>query len=114
MSPVSPEYRLQLDEKSTRELGADWNPEIGIYSFIFKSLHYPNESVACKHGSPLLLGIKELTEDWKSTKFPKIVNYFHKGMIEVEDSGSVVKFGKNTGYPMNMWQQEECIKETNT
>ena len=31
-----------------------------------------------------------------------------------EDTGSVVKFGKNTGYPMNMWQQEEFIKETNT
>ena len=31
-----------------------------------------------------------------------------------EDTGSVVKFGKNTGYPMNMWQQDEFIKETNT
>ena len=50
----------------------------------------------------------------KSTKFPKIVNCFHKGMIEAEDTGSVVKFCKITGYPMNMWQQVEFIKETNT
>ena len=35
----------------------------GAYAIILKSLHYPNESVACKRGSPLLLGIKELTED---------------------------------------------------
>ena len=30
---------------------------------IFKIPHYPNKLVACKRGSPLLLGIKELTED---------------------------------------------------
>ena len=35
----------------------------GAYALIFNSPHYPNKSVACKHGSPLLLGIKELTED---------------------------------------------------
>lgn len=32
MSPVSPEYRLQIGEKSTRGLGAGGNPEIGIYA----------------------------------------------------------------------------------
>ena len=35
----------------------------GAYALIFKSIHYRNESVACKRGSSLLLGIKELTED---------------------------------------------------
>jgi glucosamine--fructose-6-phosphate aminotransferase (isomerizing) len=30
----------------------------GAYALIFKSLHYPNELVACKCGSPLLLGVK--------------------------------------------------------
>lgn len=34
----------------------------GAYALIFKSLHYPNELIACKRGSPLLLGVKELTE----------------------------------------------------
>ncbi|KAL3725645.1 hypothetical protein ACJRO7_030645 [Eucalyptus globulus] len=38
----------------------------GAYALIFKSQHYPNELIACKHGSPLLLGVKELTEE--STK----------------------------------------------
>lgn len=30
----------------------------GAYALIFKSPHYPNELVACKCGSPLLLGVK--------------------------------------------------------
>ncbi|KAG8363640.1 hypothetical protein BUALT_Bualt19G0043500 [Buddleja alternifolia] len=34
----------------------------GAYALIFKSRHYPNELVACKRGSPLLLGVKELNE----------------------------------------------------
>ncbi|KAM7476762.1 hypothetical protein LguiB_024005 [Lonicera macranthoides] len=35
----------------------------GAYALIFKSRHYPNELITCKRGSPLLLGIKEFTED---------------------------------------------------
>ncbi|KAJ7964889.1 glutamine--fructose-6-phosphate aminotransferase [isomerizing] 2 [Quillaja saponaria] len=35
----------------------------GAYALIFKSRHYPNELIACKWGSPLLLGVKELTEN---------------------------------------------------
>ncbi|CAL1385338.1 unnamed protein product [Linum trigynum] len=35
----------------------------GAYALIFKSKHYPNELIACKRGSPLLLGVKELAED---------------------------------------------------
>ncbi|XP_031249376.1 glutamine--fructose-6-phosphate aminotransferase [isomerizing] 2 [Pistacia vera] len=35
----------------------------GAYALIFKSKHYPNELIACKRGSPLLLGVKELNED---------------------------------------------------
>lgn len=30
----------------------------GSYAFIFKSPHYPNELVATRRGSPLLVGIK--------------------------------------------------------
>ena len=30
----------------------------GAYALIFKSRHYPNELIACKRGSPLLLGVK--------------------------------------------------------
>ncbi|GAA0142227.1 transaminase [Lithospermum erythrorhizon] len=35
----------------------------GAYALIFKSRHYPNELVACKRGSPLLLGVKEFDEE---------------------------------------------------
>ncbi|CAA2967935.1 glutamine--fructose-6-phosphate aminotransferase [isomerizing] 2 [Olea europaea subsp. europaea] len=35
----------------------------GAYALIFKSRHYPNELIACKRGSPLLLGVKELAEE---------------------------------------------------
>ncbi|KAM7490056.1 hypothetical protein LguiA_032977 [Lonicera macranthoides] len=38
----------------------------GAYALIFKSRHYPNELIACKRGSPLLLGVKEFTEDASS------------------------------------------------
>lgn len=34
----------------------------GAYALIFKSRHYPNELIACKRGSPLLLGVKEFAE----------------------------------------------------
>lgn len=30
----------------------------GAYALIFKSRYYPNELIACKRGSPLLLGVK--------------------------------------------------------
>ncbi|TVU00762.1 hypothetical protein EJB05_53801, partial [Eragrostis curvula] len=33
----------------------------GAYALIFKSPHYPNELVACKRGSTLILGVKELS-----------------------------------------------------
>ncbi|KAL5994829.1 Glutamine--fructose-6-phosphate aminotransferase [isomerizing] 2 [Asimina triloba] len=32
----------------------------GAYALIFKSPHYPNELIACRRGSPLLLGVKHL------------------------------------------------------
>ncbi|KAA8520213.1 hypothetical protein F0562_014469 [Nyssa sinensis] len=32
----------------------------GAYALIFKILHYPNELIACKCRSPLLLGVKLL------------------------------------------------------
>ncbi|BBH06831.1 glutamine-fructose-6-phosphate transaminase isomerizing [Prunus dulcis] len=35
----------------------------GAYALIFKSQHYPNELIACKRGSPLLLGVKEFNEN---------------------------------------------------
>ncbi|KAI3742901.1 hypothetical protein L1987_60599 [Smallanthus sonchifolius] len=35
----------------------------GAYALIFKSRHYPNELIACKRGSPLLLGVKEFAEE---------------------------------------------------
>uniref|UniRef100_A0A7N1A5V1 glutamine--fructose-6-phosphate transaminase (isomerizing) n=1 Tax=Kalanchoe fedtschenkoi TaxID=63787 RepID=A0A7N1A5V1_KALFE len=35
----------------------------GAYALIFKSRHYPNELIACKRGSPLLLGVKDLSKD---------------------------------------------------
>lgn len=30
----------------------------GAYALLIKSAHYPGELVACKRGSPLILGIK--------------------------------------------------------
>ncbi|EYU27021.1 hypothetical protein MIMGU_mgv1a002348mg [Erythranthe guttata] len=41
----------------------------GAYALIFKSRHYPNELIACKRGSPLVLGVKELTEESSKASF---------------------------------------------
>ena len=30
----------------------------GAYALLFKSIHYPGQLVACKRGSPLIMGIK--------------------------------------------------------
>ncbi|KAJ6794932.1 glutamine--fructose-6-phosphate aminotransferase [isomerizing] 2 [Iris pallida] len=35
----------------------------GAYALIFKSPHYPNELIACKRGSTLILGVKELNDE---------------------------------------------------
>ncbi|CAL9114303.1 unnamed protein product [Musa acuminata var. zebrina] len=40
----------------------------GAYALIFKSAHYPNELIACKRGSTLILGVKELSDDKNSGK----------------------------------------------
>eukprot|EP00249_Psilotum_nudum_P020563 c27759_g1_i1 orf=466-2274(+) len=37
----------------------------GAYALIFKSPHYPDEVVACKRGSPLLLGVKDVGDNGK-------------------------------------------------
>lgn len=39
----------------------------GAYALIFKSPYYPNELVACKRGSPLLLGVKEVGDKRSDT-----------------------------------------------
>lgn len=41
----------------------------GAYALIFKSPHYPNELVACKRGSPLLLAVKD-GDDTDSVTLP--------------------------------------------
>lgn len=35
----------------------------GAYALIFKSPHYPNELIACKRGSTLILGVKVSLDD---------------------------------------------------
>ncbi|OAE34900.1 hypothetical protein AXG93_1587s1310 [Marchantia polymorpha subsp. ruderalis] len=49
----------------------------GAYALIFKSPHYPNELVACKRGSPLLIGIKDLGDEVKT----------RDGFVSAQDSG---------------------------
>ncbi|KAG9459935.1 hypothetical protein H6P81_004443 [Aristolochia fimbriata] len=58
----------------------------GAYALIFKSPHYPNELVACRRGSPLLLGVKELSDD-STNSTP-----FHEA-----------KFPTNNGHPKELF-----------
>jgi glucosamine--fructose-6-phosphate aminotransferase (isomerizing) len=41
----------------------------GAYALLFKSSHFPGEVVACKRGSPLILGIKQATPDSGNTPY---------------------------------------------
>ncbi|CAN6997927.1 hypothetical protein Bca4012_004742 [Brassica carinata] len=50
----------------------------GAYALIFKSWHYPNELVACKRGSPLLLGVKELDQDKSNNHVFKDAHFLSK------------------------------------
>ncbi|EPS64523.1 hypothetical protein M569_10252 [Genlisea aurea] len=71
----------------------------GAYALIFKSRHYPNELVACKRGSPLLLGVKEL-EDEKSaaasfTELKPLTSNGHpKELFLSSDAGALVEHTK--------------------
>lgn len=40
----------------------------GAYALLIKSRHYPGEMVACKRGSPMIVGIKE-AQPGKTTTF---------------------------------------------
>ncbi len=35
-----------------------YRPQEGAFALCFKSVHFPGEVVACRRGSPLLIGIK--------------------------------------------------------
>ncbi|KAK4771056.1 hypothetical protein SAY87_031588 [Trapa incisa] len=92
----------------------------GAYALIFKSKHYPNELIACKRGSPLVLGVKESAEDdgsgfFSSNKSPKELFFSSdanalvehtKRVLVIEDDElvhikdgcvSILKFNRNRG-----------------
>lgn len=43
----------------------------GAFSLLIKSSHYPGELVACKRGSPLILGIKEAAGRGRSPSYAR-------------------------------------------
>ncbi|KAI4364609.1 hypothetical protein MLD38_020677 [Melastoma candidum] len=70
----------------------------GAYALIFKSRHYPNELIACKRGSPLLLGVKEFNDDSGNgsafdAKFPSM-NGNPKELFLSSDANAVVEHTK--------------------
>lgn len=44
----------------------------GAYALLFKSPHFPNQLVACKRGSPLLLGVKVSASDERKSAFEMV------------------------------------------
>ncbi|CAI5978299.1 unnamed protein product [Closterium sp. NIES-65] len=55
----------------------------GAYALLFKSPHFPNQLVACKRGSPLLLGVK-VPSDGRKSAFD---------IVGAEEPGGVVRGG---------------------
>ncbi|VAH92801.1 unnamed protein product [Triticum turgidum subsp. durum] len=44
----------------------------GAYALIFKSPHYPNELIACKRGSTLILGVNEVSDQNSAKSFQNV------------------------------------------
>ncbi|KAL3348425.1 hypothetical protein AABB24_021871 [Solanum stoloniferum] len=71
----------------------------GAYALTFKSRHYPNELIACKRGSPLLLGVKDLEEkassgsSFNDAKFPSS-NGQPKELFLSSDANALVEHTK--------------------
>lgn len=71
----------------------------GAYALTFKSRHYPNELIACKRGSPLLLGVKDLEQNASSgssfsdAKFPSS-NGQPKELFLSSDANALVEHTK--------------------
>ncbi|OIT26350.1 PREDICTED: glutamine--fructose-6-phosphate aminotransferase [isomerizing] 2-like [Nicotiana attenuata] len=63
----------------------------GAYALIFKSRHYPNELIASKRGSPLLLGVKDSEEE-----------------ATVGSSFSNVKFPSSNGQPKELFLSSDA------
>ncbi|XP_070019750.1 glutamine--fructose-6-phosphate aminotransferase [isomerizing] 1-like [Nicotiana sylvestris] len=74
----------------------------GAYALIFKSRHYPNELIASKHGSPLLLGVKDSEEEatvgssFNNVKFPSS-NGQPKELFLSSDANALVDRTKKDG-----------------
>ncbi|XP_068659714.1 glutamine--fructose-6-phosphate aminotransferase [isomerizing] 1-like [Aristolochia californica] len=81
----------------------------GAYALIFKSPHYPNELVACRRGSPLLLGVKELTEDstnatsFHDAKFPTN-NGLPKELFFSSDANALIEHTKKV-----LWIEDDEV-----
>ncbi|XP_010922125.1 glutamine--fructose-6-phosphate aminotransferase [isomerizing] 1 [Elaeis guineensis] len=71
----------------------------GAYALIFKSPHYPNELIACKRGSTLILGVKELTDANTGTLFHDVkaltTNGKPKELFFSSDLCAIVEHTKN-------------------
>ena len=62
----------------------------GAFAFVFKSIHYPDEVVICRRGSPVLIGVKtekKLKIDFVDVEFSG-PNAGDEGLAELSPSGN--------------------------
>ena len=84
----------------------------GAFAFIFKSIHYPNEMVAARRGSPLLIGVKtekKLKVDFVDVEFGDANN-----PTDIETAVSTTGFGgsdKNAGAAYTRTQSRAFLSE---
>ncbi|XP_006662707.2 glutamine--fructose-6-phosphate aminotransferase [isomerizing] 2 [Oryza brachyantha] len=71
----------------------------GAYALIFKSPHYPNELIACKRGSTLILGVNELSGENSGKPFHDVktltANGKPKELFFSSDLCAIVEHTKN-------------------
>uniref|UniRef100_A0A8R7QD25 glutamine--fructose-6-phosphate transaminase (isomerizing) n=1 Tax=Triticum urartu TaxID=4572 RepID=A0A8R7QD25_TRIUA len=71
----------------------------GAYALIFKSPHYPNELIACKRGSTLILGVNELSGQKSGKSFNDVkaltANGKPKELFFSSDLCAIVEHTKN-------------------
>lgn len=62
----------------------------GAYALIFKSTHFPDEMIATRRGSPLLIGIR--TESGVSRLPVRVQDYKHRPLTVLNESGTSVRY----------------------
>jgi glucosamine--fructose-6-phosphate aminotransferase (isomerizing) len=76
----------------------------GSFAFVFKSIHFPDEIVAARRGSPLLIGVK--TERKLKTDFVDVERFTEEKLAETADTSGLLAVPNGTNSLSKLRRQE--------